>query len=264
MDAAFSVYDEWGTRRVVIGEILRFNDAAQAALNALGEGTSPKIDREVMGDLMRRIPDSLNHLAGIKMATGPTHATALRDRIAILWLLYDACWQAEVAPRRIKIEQRMRAVAETTERSIRLLGQLAPLFREGAPIFDDTETAYGLRRDPLRFSAQDIDLVRDCLRLLSPEMTPTYCKVLGMPPRIESASLEIRDVDRAEAIALTEAGKHSALGIIATIIPAIVGPRQDAWVAQLARAAFSDSTIDARLVGRRRQIFLEQRGLLLS
>ena len=250
-DDKLDLHDVQGMRRDYIAGLLRRNDAALAAFDALGEGVSPTIDPGVMLTLLQRAPEKIvNEFVGMTLR-GPVRRAAARDRIVIYWLLYDMHWAAQVATRRIMMEQSGRTIAE---RSIAELRKTDNFRSRADSSIEETELSRG-RRDALQRSpagAHDhiVGMQGFLEQFRSPR--PLWGDILGVPWRVGDTF-----------IAAKEAGEQSALGAFAVILSGLVKRRHDDLVAKLACRVLGGA-ITAREIGRRRQVFLEQRGLSSS
>jgi hypothetical protein len=262
--------DKDGQRRTVIADHFKKDATALAALDALGgkEFSPPPIDRDAMFAFQQRHVDwtALNHLAGIHpiIPIGkrverdalshlvrmplPVKKTAERDRIVILWLLYDLFLRAQFLPRRIKMEQLLRESAVRKTGELAMLDRLGALYERAAAIADESEAVRG-QKDSIRPPPGAHEKMLAHSRLFLPEQKPIWCSLYGV---------SWRTGDRE---ALKEAGRHSALGALAVIVPALLGRRRDVdpWLARAATALFGVKT-DKKEVSYHRAMFLEQRG----
>jgi hypothetical protein len=105
------LYDESCQRWFIIERLLKQGPAERAARDALGSG-SPMIERSRMDTLIQRrhATEAINKLAGIVRERANDRESRER-RVMLWWLLYDMQLRVEVAPRRIKVEQQLRAIA---------------------------------------------------------------------------------------------------------------------------------------------------------
>ena len=125
-------------RREYIAELLKRNDAALGAFDALGgkEFSPPPINLDIIRFLHdhNALRDPVNKLAGMTLS-GPIRKTAEHDRTVIWWILHDIYMLAKVVPERIKEEQRARANAARKVGELALIGrpnELAELIRAGS------------------------------------------------------------------------------------------------------------------------------------
>ena len=125
-----------------------------------------------------------------------------------MWLSYDAYWRAQVAPRRVKIEQRLRANA-AHKGGLAQLGrpQFLELLKAAHDGADEAERAFGVT-DPLRppIDMRDAGKLQTYAGKFSPAATPLWCGVLGVSWRAGSNE------------ALNEIGKQSSLGAFAVTV----------------------------------------------
>ena len=248
--------DPDGLRREHIADRLRRNAANPAALDALGEGKPPPIDPDILYALHQRVPwRAVNQLAGM-IVDGP--GVGERDRNVIWGLLHDVCCRGRIAPDRIRIEQRLRANAERKLGELALIGrsvELPVLIKQSHAVADKTEPIVG-RVDPIRspFSLSDVEAFQNWARRFLPEATPTWGLFLGIAWQPGDAVTEVPGE-------FSLAGKQTALGALAVIIPGLVRRRGpcDALIAEVGGAALG-AKFDSRDVIRRRGVSLEKRG----
>jgi hypothetical protein len=248
--------DLGGLRREDVADRLRRNAAAPAAFDALGEGKPSPIAPDIMRALRERVPwRAVNQLAGL-IVDGP--GVGERDRNVIWGLLHDVCCRGRIAPDRIKTEQRMRANAGRKLGELALIGrsgELPGLFQQAHDTSDKTEKIFG-RTDPLRppVSVRDIVELQKYVRQFFAETTPTWGLFLGIAWQPGDAVIEVSGE-------FSLAGKQTALGALAVIIPSLVRRRGrcDALIAEVAGPALG-AKFEARHVVRRREVFWEKRG----
>ena len=244
-------------RREYIAELLKRNDAALGAFDALGgkEFSPPPINLDIIRFLHdhHALRDPVNKLAGMALS-GPIRKTAEHDRIVIWWILHDIYMLAKVVPERIKAEQRMRATAAPKTGELAQIGRsgdLLGLVERAHAIADRTEPIVG-RKDELRppLSAAGVEAFQGWARRFFPEATPTWGPFFGV-------AFQPSDVVEASNV-----GRDSGLGALAVIIPGVVRRRGcDRLIEKLAEAVFGVE-VKAQEVVYRRRVFLTQRGFL--
>jgi hypothetical protein len=245
-------------RREYIAACFKRDAAGLAALDALGgtEFRPPPIDLGIIRFLHGRVSrDAVNQLAGMTMS-GPVRNAAERDRTVIYWLLHDVYLRAQVAPARIKTEQRLRANAARKAGELAQIGDgdMLRLVREAHVAADKAEPIVG-RKDPERppLSESGAEAFQNWARQFFPEATPTWGPFLG----VAFQSGDVVETPEKPAVV----GRHSGIGALAVIIPALVKRRGrcDDLIANLATAAFGIEVTRTEVVCRRK-VFLTQRG----
>jgi hypothetical protein len=244
-----TLFDELGRRRVSLHYVLEGEPGASAALDALGEGAPMEIDRDRMLELHRRIPrETLNALAGLTRYGYPTGRLRPPWQ-AIMWLLYDACWQGDVGRRRVQLERDARMGFKTYALG---LARAKALLVRARLIVEETERAYG-RPDPIRpppgLKPEFVGQFRDWLQVFAPESPLTWPSFIG--------SVSQRAGPETEG----EVAKLAALGAFAVIMSALIRPPVHKLVGEVAGYALQAKPYDIRVVRHHCTAFLRARSL---
>ena len=253
-DPQFDLYDGEGLRWRSLAAELADDPVGRAALDALGRGAPPTIDRRRMDDVVACLTHTyaLNYLADI---TRPDRLFVEQVRVRIYWLCYDAVVRADIVPDRITIEQKL-------EVRRRELAAREHFHRDFVTTITQTERRFG-HPDRLRslaaFYADERASDARERELLDQALAegPAYPEILG-----------VKALTHRDKKTLRSAGCGSAIGAVATIMPGLIKrsrpirgrtPR-DPPIADLMTQLFG-TEVTARAVVHRRAEFCEQRGI---
>jgi hypothetical protein len=279
-------YSDIGKRRGLLHCVCEEDPAASAAHDALGEGSSLALDSDVVLSLYMRIARRTEREAHAALRASRLQPSdhlmlALRNQIeargggaalnalsqrsdlrgrpigklrpprtVVLWLLADACLQAEIGARHIDFERDMRSLVANRNFGLDILEER---IRRGHQRADEYAEAYG-RETPIRppaIAALGIEYARDWLKLFESSAPLIWPSDLGSV------------AGGAKRETPTTIAEHAALGAFATIMAALIKPPRHEPVGEvfgyalpgLARRPFS-----ARVVRHHYHAFLEARG----